>query len=105
MSQEGSGRGGTLRQRIVSYLSQREWSFEELRRHLEISVRGLDDELRHVERSLRRGGRRLAVDPPRCEACGFAFRGREEKRFRTPGRCPRCRSERIRDAYLCISGR
>jgi predicted Zn-ribbon and HTH transcriptional regulator len=70
-----------------------------------VSVRQLEDDLRHLERSLRRGPRRLAVAPPRCSACGFAFKGREPSRFHTPGRCPRCRSERIEAVRLRVEER
>ncbi|HEX7184822.1 MAG TPA: hypothetical protein VF756_23550 [Thermoanaerobaculia bacterium] len=57
--------------------------------------RALEDDLRHLERSLRRGKERLRVDPARCLACGFVFEDRAPRRFQAPGRCPRCRSERI----------
>jgi predicted Zn-ribbon and HTH transcriptional regulator len=65
-------------------------------------VRELEDDLRHVERSLRREQRRLVTTPPHCSACGFAFRGRAPKRFHTPSRCPLCKSERIFPARLHV---
>jgi predicted Zn-ribbon and HTH transcriptional regulator len=95
--------GQTRRQELIDLLAQRELSFEELRREFQAPVRELEDDLRHVERSLRRGPERLRTTPPRCLACGFAFRGRDPKRFHTPGRCPRCRSERILPARLRIA--
>lgn len=79
------------------------WGFEELRRQLGWPVRLLEDDLRHLERSLRAGGRRLAVEPARCLGCGFVFRGREAKRFHAPSRCPRCRGERIEEARLTVA--
>jgi predicted Zn-ribbon and HTH transcriptional regulator len=86
----------------VELLSRQEFSFEELRRELQLPVRALEEDLRHVERSLRRSDRRLVVKPPRCQGCGFEFRGRAPRRFAAPGRCPRCRSERIHPAWLRI---
>jgi transcriptional regulator len=91
-----------VRQRIVERLTGSELSFEELRRELEVSVRMLEDDLRHVERSLRRGSARLRVDPARCLACGFVFTDRAPRRFQAPSRCPRCRSERIAEPRLEI---
>jgi predicted Zn-ribbon and HTH transcriptional regulator len=93
----------TVRQRIVQLLSGTERTFEELRREIGLPVRRLEEELQHVERSVRRNRRaprRLAVDPARCLDCGFVFRDRA--RFSTPSRCPRCKSERIASPHLTI---
>lgn len=90
-----AGEGSTRRQRIVELLTESELSFEELRRGLEVPARALEDDLGHVERSLRRGAARLRVDPARCLACGFVFEDRAPRRFQAPSRCPSCRSERI----------
>ena len=95
----------TRRQELAEILTSREWSFEELRSALSMSVRLLEDDLHHVDRSLRRGDRRLVVTPSRCGDCGYEFRGRAPKRFHTPGRCPRCRCEHIFDARLEIVAR
>jgi predicted Zn-ribbon and HTH transcriptional regulator len=92
----------TLRQRIIERLSKDELGFEELRRELEAPVRLLEDDLRHVERSLRRGSVRLRVEPSRCLACGFTFQDRAARHFHAPSRCPRCRSERISDPRFRI---
>jgi len=93
----------TLRQRIVELLEKGEWGFEELRRELEAPARLLEEDLRHVERSLRRGGGRLVVEPARCLSCGFVFRERAARHFHAPSRCPRCRSERIADPRFHIA--
>lgn len=92
----------TLRQQLVARLRSGPASFEELRRALRLTAKALDDELRHVERSLRGGPDALHVTPAVCAGCGYEFAGREERRFRTPSRCPACRSERIDDAVLHI---
>jgi len=97
--------GATRRQDIAARLSERDWSFDELRLELRCAVHSLEDDLRHVERSLRRGERRLEVTPARCEGCGFLFRRREPRHWHPPGRCPRCRGERIEGARLRIRGR
>lgn len=91
-----------MRQRIVDRLHEGELSFEELRRELEVPARALEDDLRHVERSLRRGHARLRVDPARCLACGFTFTDRAPRRFQAPSRCPQCRSERISEPRFRI---
>lgn len=94
--------GRTLRQYLRERLTEEELSFEALREELQVTVKQLEDDLRHLERSLRRGPARLRVLEPRCIACDFVFRGRAPKRFATPGRCPECRSERLMPARLSV---
>jgi predicted Zn-ribbon and HTH transcriptional regulator len=55
-----------------------------------------------VDRSLRRGERRLRVMPAHCAECGFEFRGRAPRHFHKPSRCPRCRSEHVLDARFRV---
>jgi predicted Zn-ribbon and HTH transcriptional regulator len=93
----------TLRQRILDRLRKDELGFEELRRELEAPARALEEDLRHVERSLRRGAERLRIEPSRCLACGFTFEHRAARHLHAPSRCPRCRSERITDPRFRIA--
>ena len=87
----------TLRQRILERLREEELGFDELRREMEAPARVLEDDLRHIERSLRRGPQRLRIEPARCLARGFIFQDRSARHLHAPSRCPRCRSERIAD--------
>ena len=57
--------------------------------------------LEHLERSFKADGKKLVSLPPRCLACGFAFRTRE--RLSTPSRCPECKSERIEAARFAVA--
>jgi predicted Zn-ribbon and HTH transcriptional regulator len=93
----------TTRQRLVRWLANGAYDFDQLREVLQISVRDLEDELRHVERSLRGQGRRLLIAPPECRDCGFTFPGRRSRHLHTPGRCPRCRGERVDAAQFRIA--
>jgi predicted Zn-ribbon and HTH transcriptional regulator len=93
----GVGAVRTPRQQLRGLLGRETLSFRELRELLGLSVRRLEEELRHVERSARGRGERLRVDPPGCLDCGFVFRDREVRHLHAPGRCPSCRSERIRE--------
>lgn len=101
----GAGARRTIRQQLRGLLLRDTLSFSTLRELLGLSVRQLEDELRHVERSVRARGGRLVVVPPLCLACEFSFRDRESRHLHAPGRCPRCRSERITDpAFRIESG-
>lgn len=98
----GLGAARTVRQQLRGLLLREELSFGALRELLGLSVRALEEELRHVERTARGAGGRLRVGPPRCLACGFEFRERGTRHLHAPGRCPRCRSERIADPTFRI---
>jgi predicted Zn-ribbon and HTH transcriptional regulator len=94
-SEEPASASETVRQRLLRWLGQGEHDFDSLCEALELGVRDLEAELRHVERTLRGEGRRLVVAPPRCLDCGFAFPGRARRHLHPPGRCPECRGQRI----------
>jgi predicted Zn-ribbon and HTH transcriptional regulator len=101
----GVGAVRTARQQLRGLLLREALPFGALRELLGLSVRGLEEELRHVERSARGHGERLAVEPARCLACGFGFRDREARHLHPPARCPRCRSERITDPVFRLERR
>ncbi len=92
----------TLRQRLVDRLRKDELGFEELRRELDAPARALEEDLRHVERSLKHGSERLRIEPSRCLGCGFTFTDRTGRHLHAPRRCPHCRSERISDPRFRI---
>jgi predicted Zn-ribbon and HTH transcriptional regulator len=98
----GVGASRTTRQQLRGLLLRDELSFDTLRELLGLGVRALEDELRHVEKSARGAGERLVVAPARCLGCGFVFRERGARHLHAPGRCPRCRGERIADPCFRI---
>jgi predicted Zn-ribbon and HTH transcriptional regulator len=90
----------TRRQEITERLSGNEWEFDELRRELGLTVKVLEEDLRHIDRSVRADGRRLMLKPASCEQCGFVFASRA---FHPPGRCPECRDRRISGPWFHIA--
>ena len=71
----------------------------DLRREFGLTVKVLEEDLRHIERSVRSAGKRLQVSAPRCDACDFEFRSTA---LHPPGRCPSCRNRRISGPWLRI---
>lgn len=92
----------TRRQEIVRLLERGEWTFEELREELEVTVATLSSDLTHVERSLRHHHGSLTMSSPRCAACGFELTPKPG-RYTTPSRCPECRDERILSGRLKVT--
>ena len=88
-------RDATIRQSLRDVLSEGAATARDLSRRVGIPEHDVADHLRHLERSVRRDGKRLLVEASVCLACGFAFVHRDRHRYTRPGRCPECHSRRI----------
>ena len=91
----------TARRQILLLIAGRPRSARELSAEVRIPEREVSGHLEHLRKSLRREGRRVAVTPAECRACGFVFRKRE--RFDRPGRCPVCRAESVSEPLFFVA--
>ncbi|MGD8256037.1 MAG: transcriptional regulator [Desulfobacterales bacterium] len=91
----------TVRQQIISLLSQKEMDARALSREVRIREKEVYDHLVHIARSLAGKGKKLTVRPSRCLLCDYVFENR--KRLTRPGRCPRCRSTRLQNPVFSIA--
>jgi predicted Zn-ribbon and HTH transcriptional regulator len=82
-------------------LRSEQWGFDELRAELGLTVKVLEEDLRHIQRSVRSGGERLSMHGARCAGCDFQF---STKALHPPGRCPQCRDRRIDGPWFEIVG-
>jgi len=89
----------TRRQKIVERLRSEEWSFDDLRHDLGLTVKVLEEDLKHIRKSVRATGERLQLRSATC-ACGFEFTANA---LHPPGRCPSCRDRRISGPWLRIT--
>jgi predicted Zn-ribbon and HTH transcriptional regulator len=94
----------TQRHRLEVLLSEESWSVEGLRRLLRLPARDLEEELEHLDRSLRRRGSKIEIEPAECIGCGHVFEVRKARRFHAPTRCPKCKEERIHEPRFHIEG-
>ncbi len=85
---------GTIRQNIIKMISKRPASVRDISVELGISEKEAGSHLPHIRKSLLAKKRKLKVYPPSCIKCGYEFKDR--KRLTKPGKCPKCRSGRIR---------
>lgn len=90
----------TRRQEIVVLLREEEWVFDDLRHELAVKVSTLEDDLGHIERSVKANGERLRVRSAVCVDCGFQL---SSKALHPPGRCPKCRSGNLDGPWLAIA--
>ncbi len=84
---------GTIRQQIIDLLKARPLNLIEISQAIGIREKEVRTHLPHIAKSVAAKGGRLRVRPAACGACGFEFKDRV--RLAPPGRCPRCRQERI----------
>ncbi len=78
-----------FRRDLIDLLQGRPRSVAELAEMLEATPREVEDDLRHLLKSLRHEPYRAVIEPARCRKCGFVFRA---DKLRKPGKCPRCRA-------------
>lgn len=91
----------TRRQQIIERLAEDEWEFDDLRRDFGLTVKVLEEDLRHIERSLRSRDQRLRFRKAQCGVCDFVFK---TTALHPPGRCPSCRDRRISGPWFRIEG-
>lgn len=82
----------TIRQLITEELEKGPMTSRDLSKAIRISEKEVTAHMEHVAKSLR-SPKRLILEPPVCNKCGFVFS--ERRRFTSPSRCPRCRHEGI----------
>ncbi len=85
----------TIRQVLATLLENGEYSARDLARELRLTPREVEEHLVHLRRSRKS---HLRITPARCRGCGFTFSSRE--RLAAPGRCPRCRQQRIQGPWF-----
>ena len=90
----------TRRQEIIERLHEEEWVFDDLRHELALTVRTLEDDLTHIQRSVKTNGERLRVRSAVCADCGFQL---SSNALHPPGRCPNCRSVNLDGPWLIIA--
>ncbi len=89
----------TIRRRLMELLRGSAFTAKELSKALGIKEKDVIEHLPHAARSVSASGRFL-VEPSVCLNCGFVFKKRE--RFKTPGKCPICKSEQITESKYGI---
>lgn len=92
----------TRRERIISLLEDRDYSPSELARALDLrgkgSVKVILEDLKAIQKIVKREGKVLLIKPAECRNCGFVFK----PEIKVPSRCPRCKSEWIEEPRFKI---
>ena len=90
----------TLRQKIMTLLSDKEMSAREISGEVGIAEKEVVEHLAHIARSVSAQGRKIIITPANCLACGYEFENR--RRFTRPGRCPQCKKSHLQSPRFRI---
>ncbi len=88
-----------LRKDLIVLLRNSSMDLVDIARHLEISQKDAEDDLRHLIKSLKHSDDRLVITPPYCRKCDFQF---NEDKLHKPGKCPHCHSTWIQGPLFDI---
>jgi len=87
------------RKALLQWLRKKPYTLSELALLFDCKPRDVEEDLRHLEQSLKRQGLHLVVEPARCRHCGFTF---SRDKLRKPGKCPRCRRTWIEEPRVWV---
>ena len=90
----------TLRQKIISLLSDTEMSTREISGQVGLPEKEIVEHLAHIARSLASQNKKLVIAPAICLGCQYVFENR--RRFTRPGRCPNCKKSHIQSQRFRI---
>jgi predicted Zn-ribbon and HTH transcriptional regulator len=88
-----------FRKELIGILQHRPASLHDLAMLLEEPPKALEDDLRHLIKSLRHMPYQAIIEPASCRKCGFVFR---KDKLHKPGKCPRCHGIWISDPLISI---
>ena len=80
---------------MILLLSKGACSARDLSQALRIPEKDVYHHLSHIARSVMPKKQNLLIVPSQCLSCEYVFKNR--RRYTKPGRCPKCRSERIEE--------
>ncbi|MBC2713754.1 MAG: transcriptional regulator [Desulfobacteraceae bacterium] len=83
----------TIRKQIIRLLETQECDARMISQCLKIREKEVYEHMPHITRSAAAIKKRLMIIPAECNSCGYQFKDRTKAA--TPGRCPKCKKERI----------
>ena len=87
------------RKDLIGILRVQPASLNELALQLDMRPRELEEDLRHLIRSLKHMPFRAIITPAVCRKCGFVF---HQDKLHKPGKCPSCHGTWISEPLISI---
>ncbi len=89
----------TRRQRLTEELKKGWISIRALSIMYKFPEKVISNDIEHIKKSISHRGK-LMFKPAECINCGFVFKEREK--IKSPSRCPKCKSERIKESIFML---
>ena len=86
-----------FRKGLITMLQGHPMGLAEIAHALDIPQRDVEDDLHHLQKSLKHEEYRLVIHPATCRNCGFHFR---TDKLHKPGKCPQCHGTWIQEPLL-----
>ncbi len=90
-----------FRKDLMNLLLENAMSVTDIARLMEMHPREVEDDIRHLLKSVKHKGYRARVTPAQCRKCGFTF---GQDKLRKPGKCPLCHATWISEPKLSLEG-
>ncbi|MHC4269763.1 MAG: transcriptional regulator [Planctomycetota bacterium] len=88
-----------FRKDLITLLQDSPMDLKGIARFLQVSPKDVEDDLRHLIKSLKHSDYRLVITPAYCRKCGFKF---HKDKLHKPGKCPHCHGTWIQRPLLEI---
>ena len=88
-----------FRKDMIDLLYESPMSVHQMAEMLEESPKDIEDDLKHLIKSLRNLPYHAHIDPAHCRKCGFQF---NKDKLHKPGKCPLCKNTWIDEPLIAI---
>ena len=88
-----------LRKDLLELLRNGSMDLVEIARRLAVTQKDVEDDIKHLIKSLKHADDRLVITPAYCRKCDFEF---NKDKLHKPGKCPKCHSTWIQGPLLDV---
>ncbi|WP_455208878.1 hypothetical protein [Kaarinaea lacus] len=88
-----------FRKELIDVLRDNPMGLKDIAEFLETPVKDVEDDLRHLQKSIKHTEYRMEIIPARCHKCDFRF---SKDKLHKPSKCPKCHKTWIYEPRISI---
>ena len=88
-----------FRKELIDLLLDHPMGLKDIAQLLEMPVKDVEDDIRHLQKSIKHSEYHLVVIPARCHKCDFKF---HKDKLHKPSKCPRCHATWIYEPKILV---
>ena len=88
-----------FRKGLITLLQDQPMGLAEIAHLMEMTQKDVEEDLRHLLKSLKHSEYQLIVTPAVCRKCGFIF---NKDKMHKPGKCPQCHGTWVQEPVFTI---